>query len=80
MAQQGIPNDAPPSVGYTITRASRVSDRLVAIELVLPGLQRATITVPYRFTDLDDLRTVIDHAVAGIHRPTKPVGVPGSGV
>lgn len=74
MGQVGIPNDDPPPVDYTITSARRITHELVSIELVLPGLQRATVTVPYPFTGDDDVRSVIERTVAGIYRPTKPVG------
>lgn len=65
--------------GFVISGARNRGDGRVVYEVVTDSLQRLYVMVPYRYATSDQATEIIEHAIAGITRPTKPTGITTNG-
>lgn len=62
-----------------ISTMRRHGNGLVLYGIVTDTLQRMTVAVPYKFATTDQAEQIIEHAIAGLDRPAKPVHATSGG-
>lgn len=58
---------------YVISQASRLDSGRVVVQVVTDRLQRVSVTIPYGVSTAEGIGEVLDHALAAIPRPSKPL-------
>lgn len=58
--------------GNVVERFRRRSPDITLADVVMPSLQRVSISIPYKHTSEIELGAIIDHAVDAIYAPGKP--------
>lgn len=61
---------------YVISSVTAVHGGTVVYEIVTADLQRIHIGIRRKWTDTDTARDVIDHALAALYAPPKPLHQP----